>query len=348
MDFESNIDSTRKLASIRTIESVVKHPNADALEIVTLQDMLWQVVTRLGDVKVGDKVIYFEIDSLLPTTAPWFPTALGGPDKVCLVNGEPHFRVKTIKLRKEISQGLILPLNDALKQVVGGSDEGIDLTQLLQVKKFEPNVPDQGHQGRQARESNGIPFPSDLVSKTDETRVQSCKSDFIALFGRPYYITVKCDGSSGTFLLDPQTNQFLVCSRNFILPPSNDNYWRAALKYNLEAVLRTFAEQGHYYAIQGEVCGPKIQKNLLGLSDVRLFIFNMIDLKHRQRLPYAEMARLCVGLECVPLVEQGEAFAYSKISEMLALAQGYYPNTKNHREGIVVRGIRDQISFKVI
>jgi RNA ligase (TIGR02306 family) len=380
---ESNTESSRKLASIRTVESVVKHGNADALEIVTLQDMFWQVIVRLGDVRVGDKVVYFEIDSLLPTSAPWFPASLtqgahgAKVSKSCMtIDDESYFRIKTIKLRGEISQGLILPFDDSLKQAMGVLEalDGFNATLHLQVKKYEPNVRMGGrnHGGGPKKESSGIPFPTHLVSKTDETRVQTCKADFIALLGQPYYITVKCDGMSATFLIDPETNDFLVCSRNLTLPrpefddngkiikgngDSSSQIWglKGATLRSLEATLRKYAEEGRYFAIQGEVCGPKIQKNLLGLKENHLFVFNVIELKHSRHhrwghLTYNEMAHICgeSGLECVPLVEQGPAFSYSKISEMLALSQGFYSDTKNHREGIVVRGLSSPISFKVI
>lgn len=311
MEPESNTESSRKLASIRTVESVVKHGNADSLEIVTLQDMFWQVIVRLGDVKVGDKVVYFEIDSLLPTSAPWFPASLtqgaqgaqgGQASKSCMtIDDESYFRIKTIKLRGEISQGLILPFDDALKQAMGVLEalDGFDATQHLQVKKYEPNVRKSGGpKGGPKKESSGIPFPTHLVSKTDETRVQTCKRDFIALLGQPYYITVKCDGMSATFLIDPETKDFLVCSRNLTLPrpefddngkiikgngDSSSQIW--GLKWAtlpiLESTLRKYTEEGRYYAIQGEVCGPKIQKNLLGLKENRLFVFNVIELNHK-------------------------------------------------------------------
>lgn len=165
-------------------------------------------------------------------------------------------------------------------------------------------------------------------------------------------MTVKCDGMSGTFVIDPDTNEFLVCSRNTIKKPEPNivcPYNLLAKKYDIEAKLRALYP---HLALQGEVCGPSIQKNLLGLKEVDFFVFNVIDIKHRQLLPLAKMISVCeeLGLKFVPIVEQGDVFNYTDINELLKKAEGKYPNTKNDREGIVVRSllVEDNISFKVI
>lgn len=156
---------------------------------------------------------------------------------------------------------------------------------------------------------------------------------------------------SGTYVIDPETNEFLVCSRNTIKkidPKVVCHYNLLAQKYNIEEKLRMFP----HLALQGEVCGPSIQKNLLGLKEVDFFVFNVIDIKHRCLLPLPEMLSVCkeLGLKFVPIVEQSDSFAYTDIKELLVKAEGKYPNTKNEREGIVVRSlvVEDKISFKVI
>jgi ATP-dependent RNA circularization protein (DNA/RNA ligase family) len=105
-----------------------------------------------------------------------------------------------------------------------------------------------------------------------------------------------------------------------------------------------------YYAIQGEICGPSIQKNLLGLKTVTFHVFNIVDLRYRRPLGYDEMCEVTdkMGLERVGFVEQGDVFGYTTIKELLVLAQGKYPKTNNEREGIVIRSKDRKISFKVI
>mgnify|MGYP001565299864 CR=1 FL=1 len=74
MSDDQNIDGARKLASVRVVEEVLRHTNADALELATI--LGWQVVTGISDVKPGDKVVYCEIDSLLPGNAGWLPVSI--------------------------------------------------------------------------------------------------------------------------------------------------------------------------------------------------------------------------------------------------------------------------------
>jgi len=426
-------ETQRSLASIQRVESVEKHSNADSLELVTLEDKGWQIVTRIGEVKSGDIVIYCEIDSLLPGDADWLPEAI--KQRVESQTNKEWFRVKTVKLRKELSQGLIIPLSNFETLSVNLLDKNIDdnVTQLLSIGKYEPNSGENGGGGGGGGTPKVSTFPSHLIDKTDETRIQSHTKWIKEMQGKGYYAAVKCDGMSGSFLLNGgKDGEFLVCSRNQIRStvtdgniPENDAYTLVAKKYAIEEKLRT--PEYENYAIQGEVCGPKIQKNLLNLPDIDFFVFNIIDIKHRQRVPLDRMIEICreLKLKHVDIVEsrckfdldktfkelgivekdlltklnekfrvkfklesltdyptpnllsklfrkyvmEGImteemmlemvvelcvickelcGFRYSSVPELLKLSEGKYKNTKNHREGIVVRSFDGKISFKVI
>ena len=113
MEFESITEPKRKLASIQLVTEVIKHPNGDALELATV--LGWQVVTRINEAKVGDKIIYCEIDGLLPGDAEWVPPAVRG--RVEKQKDQTWYRIKTIKLRKELSQGLIIPIVSCLSLI---------------------------------------------------------------------------------------------------------------------------------------------------------------------------------------------------------------------------------------
>ena len=108
-----------------------------------------------------------------------------------------------------------------------------------------------------------------------------------------------------------------------------------------EILVRRDELRGTGLAIQGEICGPKIQKNPLKLDEPMLYVFNVIDLKTRQRGPRVP------GIPTVFHVESGDAFPYDTIEKLLSLSDGFYPGTKTPREGIVVTG-EGGISFKVI
>jgi RNA ligase (TIGR02306 family) len=125
---ESNSDSKRKLASVQVVDALIKHPNADTLELATI--LGWQVSVKIGEVKLGQLVVYCEVDSLLPAHADWLPQAV--KDRIKTQSKDlKFFRVKTIKQRGELSQGLIV----SSLPMVADLPVGTDLTEKLGVEK---------------------------------------------------------------------------------------------------------------------------------------------------------------------------------------------------------------------
>lgn len=141
-----------------------------------------------------------------------------------------------------------------------------------------------------------------------------------------------------------------MCSRNNELKRSQNIYWQIAEKYKLEALPDGFA-------IQGEICAPGIQKNRLGLKEVNLFVFNVFNIRQGKYLDYPQFLDFCktYHLQPVETIRQDSNFDQT-LEQLLTLAEGYYPNTKNHREGIVIRPIAEaqsdvlsaRLSIKVI
>lgn len=340
---ESNTDSIRKLASIQVVDTINPHLNSNSLQLATV--LGWQIVIRENEVCPGDKVVYCEIDSLLPVTASWLPPAIQARIEQNKITD--YFRVKTIKLRGEISQGLIIPLMGDLSSL-SELEVGTDVTSRLDIGKYEP--PALTGKYSLYTTISGDPFPTGILDKTDEPRIQSRPQLLELLQGNPYYMTVKLDGTSATYLWNTETQELMVCSRNLTRKrPDNLKvcpYWYIAEKYQLENILKEYP----YLGIQGEICGPNIQKNLLGLKDLHLFVFNLIDLRTRTRLPFFELMSMCekLSLPTVPIEQVGDIFPYCTVKELLALAKGHYHNTKNAREGLVVRSIDSSISFKII
>lgn len=331
----------RKLASVQVVREIKKHIGADFLELALV--LGWQVIIRAGEVAVGDKIIFCEIDSLLPVDAPWLPVAI--KDRISKKQTKDMYLVKTIKLRGELSQGLIVPLPDNLKQY----DVGADISSILGIKKYEPII----FTGKFSNCSidKGVDYPIHLIPKTDEIRIQSKPVLLNQIQGKPYYITVKLDGTSATYLL--QQDNLTVCSRNFTLfgfqskSPQTCPWWYIAEKYNLAQKLHNFP----HLAIQGEICGPNIQRNLLNLKDLTLFVFQLIDIRTKERLPFPEFISLCenvLQLPTVPIEESGSDFHYTDLQSLLSKTHGFYPNTKHPREGLVVRTIDQSLSFKII
>ncbi len=333
----------RKLASVQRVIHIEPIPNADAIELVRING--WQCVTKKAEFLPGSLGVFFEIDAVPPDDERfrflWTPKAMV---EGALVPRPEKFRIRTMRLRGALSQGLFMPLA-AFPEIGDAVAEGDDLTELLAVGKYEPPAPVNMGEWRG-------PFPP-LVPKTDEMRVQSVPQVLDELRGKPYAATLKYDGTSATFVIDPRTGEFHVSSRNQSLRDGSNPYWNMARKYDIEAVLRANPN----LAIQGEIVGPGVQKNPLGLPEVALFAFNVYDFSAGTYLDH-DGARAFLGsnnITAVETVEIGESFAHTQ-DELLALAEGKYPGTKNEREGIVIRPrteafsttLGGRLSFKAI
>lgn len=158
----------RKLATIEVIEDLWNHPNADLLDLARVRG--WQCVVKKGEFAKGDKVIYFEIDSFIPTELAPFLSKGKEPRVFEGIKGE---RLKTIRLRGALSQGLILPIS-ILGSVDFPLEDGTDVSKHLGVIKWELPLPAQ-LQGQV--EGN---FPS-WIPKTDQERCQNCYSEMAYL-----------------------------------------------------------------------------------------------------------------------------------------------------------------------
>eukprot|EP00526_Cylindrotheca_closterium_P010419 CAMPEP_0113638920 /NCGR_PEP_ID=MMETSP0017_2-20120614/20405_1 /TAXON_ID=2856 /ORGANISM="Cylindrotheca closterium" /LENGTH=380 /DNA_ID=CAMNT_0000550083 /DNA_START=79 /DNA_END=1221 /DNA_ORIENTATION=+ /assembly_acc=CAM_ASM_000147 len=361
-------DRIRKLASVQTVSKILPHPDADRLELATI--LGWQVViAKGGEVGQGQKVVYCEIDSKLPGAASWLPAAV--QRRVANQKKGDWFRVKTACIRGQLSQGLIVVMDDDLLEE---KEIGHDMTAVLGIEKYKEPV----FLGSNVQIATGSgncwkPFPHDLLPKTEEPRIQSNPWMLQSLVAKQYYATVKLDGTSGTYLVDPKTDEFWVCSRNHVRSKlvtatgddDNDSsavvcpYWEAAKNCNLQAKLRVDATNNKHLAIQGEVCGPRIAKNPLGLDRIQLFVFNIYDLRTRRKLPFPELVETCakLGLNMVPLERVGDSFgssgetettASTTIGSLLEAAKGVYKSSGKVREGLVYRSMDQSVSFKVI
>jgi len=341
----------RKLASIQKVADILSHENADKLEICKI--LGWNAVVLKGQFKKDELVVYVETDAVLPEGRPEWEFMR-----------ERHFRVKTIRLRGVVSQGLVFPLTILPPPVYGpeevlGSSTGIttsirqisgyfqgqDVTELLGITKYEPYVPAQ-----LAGKVKGS-FPG-FLRKTDETRIQTVPDVLIRHAGKLFYITEKLDGTSATYFLNNGT--FGVCSRNLELSEDDSNiYWKVAKSLNLQERL---AKLGGNFAIQGELVGNGIQKNKYNLPDVKFFLFNIFDIDKQAYLNYDDFrqAAKVLELETVPVVSI-MALRHT-VEELVELSKGQSALNKNtQREGIIWRTMVEdtdvelgRLSFKII
>lgn len=328
----------RKLASVQRVLEILPIVGADAIELVRVNG--WQCVTKKGEFQVGDLGVFLEIDAVPPDTDAF--RFLWTPKSGEMIARPEKFRIRSMKLRGALSQGLFMPLETFDWGGVAVS-EGEDVTQALGVSKYDPPLPMSG----EIRAA----FPG-VVPKTDEERVQSAPGVLDELRGRAYVATLKCDGTSATFVIDPE-GEFHVCGRNYSIAEGENAFWRVARTFELERILR----RTPHLAVQGELCGPGIQKNRLGLTEPGLFVFNVYDWRAGRHFDDSELRAWCDdnGLTPVTIVERGDNFAHTQES-LLSLAEGKYANTSNEREGLVIRPQREmrsdvlggRLSFKVI
>lgn len=328
----------RKLASLQRIKHVRPIDGADNIEVVGI--LGWECVSKKGEFKEGDPCVYFEIDGLLPEEG-----------RYEFLRGSSYrpdikkFRLRTVKLRGQVSQGLALPLS--LFPEAEGLEAGSDLTDLLKVEKWEPPIPAQ-IQG----DARSFSWP---ISKTDEPRVQQDdEMHFLeCLSGQPYYISLKLDGTSCTFIVDPRDGEYHVCGRNYSYKRSpGHSFWGVSDRYAMEEKLRGFDGR---YALQGEIVGPGIQKNRMGLKSVDFYVFNVVEVESGARLHIDDAMSVAekMGVNFVPVLERGDSFRHSQ-SQLLEMARGKYrdhfPGAKEweDREGIVVRSLCGRVSFKAI
>ena len=343
----------RQLATVQQVLKIDPIAGADKIEVATI--LGWHVVVKKDEFKVGDKVVYIEIDSRLPETNPHFEFMW-----------ERHFKVKTIKHRKQISQGIafgmyILPSDDYAV--------GADVTDLLGITKYEPyeepiRVPAAYVKNMWPRWLpkwvvckfkrynwftrlfliNPGKWPK-FLRKTDETRVQNCQCSLNVHAGEKFVYSEKVDGSSCTCYY--YKGHFGVCSRNLELKNNGNNFWATAEKLGIPDKLKAY---GKNIAIQGELIGPGIQGNKYKRDDFELHVFSVYNIDTGEYLPYGEFRDVCGTLELttVPILDTEYALD-TDIDTIVKLSEGQSKLAKVPREGIVIRKIdNSHISFKAI
>ena len=371
----------RKLATVRKISNIKSIENANAIEVAFVDG--WECVCKKNEFKIGDKIVYIEIDSIVPER----------PEFEFL--RKYKFRVKTQKIRGVISQGLAIPLKTF--NIPENTPIGEDVTKLLGITKYlsisekeeitqqETNISNEKNKFKKfimryswirklffsRKRKGGFPY---WVSKTNEERIQNIPFILEKFKDKEVYITEKIDYQSVTFTnkIIPNTTpiigkflskkfKFIVCSRNKINNDKNSLYWRIAKKYNIEQILK----ENPTLTIQGEQGDTNVQGNKYGITEPTMWVFNIIDHKKHYHYNYEEMLEFCINnnLLVVPLIGK-KLNNYSnkihcKLSELGSTVQDLVEFSKGksvinpniEREGVVIRCIENGnkiLSFKVI
>lgn len=363
----------RNLASIQIIKSLSPIPGADKIEKAEV--LGWDIVVKIGDFKVGDKTVFCEIDSVLPEL-PVFEFLR-----------QKKFRIKTQKIRGVVSQGIAFPLS-VLTEVDPSFDItklkiGDDVTEALKITKHDPEAeldtlePEQIKKTwlqkkwsywkwklfgfKPSKAPNG--FPTSIVPKTDECRVQNMYSALEKHVGELIQISEKVEGQSVTYIyrndgnwlarLLGQQGSFLACSRNCIVYNSRKSgdtshrIMKVALKHGIQNKMKKL---GRNLAIQAELIGPGVQSNIYKLEDHDIRVFLIWDIDKQQYLPYQETVQLLAQLELPMVPFLGFEEVKADVKYYVELSKGKSKiNPKVLREGVVCRGVLDgSFSFKSI
>ena len=340
----------RKMASIRSIDNIEPITDADSIEVATVGG--WKVVVKKGEFKTNDLVVYLEIDSWVPTSlAPFL--SKGKEPKV--FNGVEGERLQTVKLRGQISQGLLLPIDcttisDGEGNVISVS-EGDDVTEFLGIQKWERPLPTQ-LQG-QAKGN----FPS-FIRKTDQERCQNLqKNIFVDWKDLEWEISLKLDGSSLTgYYNNGETG---ICSRNLELMDNDKNSGNSFIQtFNSSGLKDAIKSIGRNVAVQGEMMGEKIQGNRENLTGTILFIFDVFDIDNQQYMTPQDRLEFINLLfkngytgDIAPILNSKTTLhniGISNITDLLSFADGESINNPV-REGVVFKCVTNgDISFKAI
>lgn len=350
----------RKLVSIRRIASINPIPGADAIEVATIDG--WKVVVKKGEFQEGDLCVYFEIDSFLPESDPRFAFLM--KSGVREFEGQRGHKLRTVKLRGQISQGLALPVHLFVDDFVGSKEDegqelsefftvGQDMTELLGIKKYEAPIP-----ASIAGFVKGS-FPS-FITKTDQERCQNLVHEiFVDNADAKYEISVKLDGTSMTVY--HRNGEVGVCSRNLELKISDENKDNTLVRMFIDSGLMHALPQLGNIAIQGELMGPGIQGNRENLKRPMFCIFDIQNIDEHRYLTVGERwdlvdrlanfgVNFCAYVMHVPVIDKDVTISdlgISSVEDLLKYAEG---PSYNHpvREGLVFKRVDGGFSFKAI
>lgn len=335
----------RKLAKIAKVTGLFPIPGADFIEVAEI-DGGWTVVVKKGEFKLEDLCVFFEIDSFLPVELRY---EFLRKSSFKAFDGTEGFRLKSIRLKGQLSQGLAMPLKEEIfPELVGDTfppwtieEIGTDLTETLHIRKYEKPTSGKGILSGDAKGS----FPNH-TPKTDADRVQNNRGLIERNRDALVETTVKMNGSSFTCYL--KDGVFGVCSRNLEKREGDNAFWRMARKYKLEERLKKI---GRNISVQGEICGPGIQKNEDAFPEIVLRVFNVYDNDKQEPLAIHTMpdswtdfvAQLNAAeegepIETVEILSVSQIFQTHSIKDLLLLAEGQSrTNPSKKREGIVFK-----------
>lgn len=255
--------------TIETVNSVNPMENANTLEWATVEGMTFVFVVQKGKWKPGDKCLYFPIDSVVPLI---IQEKLGVAGKLAGANRD---RIKTIKLRGQISQGIITPVTliDDLVTSLGRTPTPEEITNFLGVTKYDPIL-------NPCMNGSARALPS-WLSKYDIEGAERNKVVIDYLMDEDVVITEKLEGSNYSVSYDPKEDRHYVNSRQLTIiqnPGEEHDWWRVARELDFLGLTRYVAQKNAFTApvtVYGEYIGPGVQGNIYKLAKPTVKIFDI-------------------------------------------------------------------------
>lgn len=322
----------RKLVTIRRIAEVKSIEGADLIEAVRVDG--WWVVAKKGEFPVDSLAVYIEVDSWVPTAIAPFLTKSGHePKEFESIKGE---RLRTVKLRGQLSQGLLLPIS--ILPITTVIEVGNDVTEILGVIKWERPISPQ---------LTGLAkgnFPN-FIRKTDQERVQNIGRTLESYINDTFEVTIKLDGSSCTIFVKDEDDG--VCSRNLELKRDENNaFWKIALEYDIHKKIRAY---GKNLAVQGELIAPNIQGNYEKVNKLEFYVFDVFDIDKQEYMLPSERQDFCkiLNIPHVPVIDKAFSMI-DNVDALLDMAEGAGMNNGVKREGLVFKHNNSEFSFKAI
>lgn len=344
----------RNLASVVTVATKQKMFNKDRIVVVSFNELGYEAIVP-NTVNVGDKLVFIQEGSILPEKETWEFLR-----KRCFSEKLKGFRISPMVMgkREELDEsgnpvegervrswGLAVGLNECglSKDVVKKLKSGDDVTELLEIRKYEPEEDASpkstskkaypswvkfclkfaplrwvGRIWQKNHQNSAGGFPTDLVYKSDETTIQNMPSALTKFADELVYTSIKMEGQSATTAFDvvrdkydnvKKIERFYVCSRNnaYKLKCNND-FWNWCNVNDIEKrLLKFYKDTGKLLVIQAEQCGPGIQNNIYQFKGLEWFVYLMEDIVTHRQLPLDEMLEACkvLGIKHVPIIEMG-------------------------------------------
>jgi len=339
------------------IESIRKHPDADALDIATVLGD-YPIIIKRDEYKVGDLACYLPIDTIVPDTQDFYMFCPKAYEKYEDENGvvqqrqmgpkypvgsvpEKYRIIKAKRIRGTYSQGMLVQVSVLV--ICGGAPllVGDSVAEVLDLKKWEESEEENILVFKKTRGINAEKAPVGwAIPHYDIDGIRK----YLNCLGEdePIVLTEKLHGSNASFCHDG--TKLWVKSRNFYkrMDP-NDMWWDVALRLDLETKLAKFPMKVFFGEVYGQVKGFRYDCVIAnGAMDPKVRFFDIWDLSKLRYMDYDQRVSTLLEAEVDPVPELYRG-VWSGKDIMYPYAEGLtILGSKHIREGFVLNTLKER------